>query len=40
MFGKKGILYISTKPEEAQILRNLDTPKDPEHDVFDDDNLK
>ncbi len=40
LLDKRVILYTLTKLENAQILRNFDTSKDPDHDVFGNDGLK
>ncbi len=37
---KRAILYTSAKLEEAQLLRNTDSSKDSEYDVFGNDDLK
>ncbi len=37
---KRAILYTSIKLEEVQLLRNLDSLKDPDYDAFDDDDLQ
>ncbi len=34
------LLYTSAWLDEAQMLRNLDPSKYPDHDMFYDDNLK
>ncbi len=33
-------MYMSTKLEEAQLLKSLDSSNDPNYDVFGDDDLK
>ncbi len=37
---KRSVLYTSARVEETQQLRNLNSSKDPNYDVFGDDNLK
>lgn len=37
---KRAVLYTSAKLEEAQLLRNFGSPKDPDYDMFGDDDLK
>ncbi len=37
---KRAILYTSAKLEEAQLLRNCDSSKDSDYDVFGDDDLR
>ncbi len=37
---KRAILYTSTMLEEAQLLRNSNAPKYPDHDVFGNNDLK
>ncbi len=37
---KMAILYMSAKLEEAQLLRNTDSSKDSNYDVFGDDDLR
>ncbi len=37
---KRAILYTSTKLEEAQLQRNLDSSNDPDYNLFVDDYLK